>query len=107
MLENYFQGRKGFVKWKDTYSDTKDIHGGGPQGGFFGIIEYLSQSNDNSETIDQEDKFKFVDDLTVLEIVNLLSIGMSSFNSRHTVPADVPSNNGYIAAENLKTQKNI
>ena len=43
--------------------------------------------------------------LTVLEIVNLLSIGMSSFNSRHTVPADVPSNNGYIAPENLKTQK--
>ena len=104
MLANYFQGRKGFVKWKGIYSDTKDIHGGGFQGGFFGLIEYLSQSNDNSDTIDPEDKFKFVDDLTVLEIVNLLSIGMSNFNARYTVPSDVPNNNGYIASENLKTQ---
>ena len=48
MLISYFQGRKGFVKWKGLHSETKDIHGGGPQGGFFGILEYLSQSNDNS-----------------------------------------------------------
>ena len=105
MLANYFQGRKAFVKWKGTNSETKDSHGGGPQGGFFGIIKFLSQSNDNSETIDLEEKFKFVDDLTALEIVNLLSIGLSSFNVKHSVPTDVPNNNGYIAAENLKTQQ--
>ena len=88
------------MKWKGTCSDTKDSHGGGPQGGFVGIIEYLSQSNDNSDNIDPEEKFKFVDDLTVLEIVNLLSIGMSNFNVRYTAPSDVPNNNGYIASEN-------
>ena len=54
--------------------------------------------------IDPEDKFKFVDDLHALEIVNLLSIGISSFNSKFNVPTDIPTNNGYIASENLKTQ---
>ena len=29
-------------------SETKDIYGGGPQGGFLGILEFLSLSNDNA-----------------------------------------------------------
>ena len=82
----------------------EDIHSGGPQGGFFGLLEYLSQSNDNCETIDPKDKFKFVDDLTALEIVDLLSIGMSNFNAKMSVPNDIPSHSGYISKENLKTQ---
>ena len=105
MLINYFQGRKGFVKWKGEHSETKNIHGGGPQGGFFGILEFLSQSNDNVEMVDPEEKFKFVDDLTLLEIINLISIGLASFNIKHGVPSDIPLHNGYIASENLKTQE--
>ena len=68
-------------------------------------LNFFSQSNDNSETNDPEEKFKLVDDLTALEIINLLSIGLSSFNVKHSVPTDVPNFNGYIVAENLKTQK--
>ena len=105
MLSNYFQGRKGFVKWKNVNSETKDIYGGGPQGGFIGLLEYLSQSNNNAEMIDKEEKFKFVDDLTALELVNLISIGMSNFNVKHSVPSDIPIHNGYIAPENLRTQE--
>ena len=93
------------MKWKGIHSKTKDIHGGGPQGGFFGILEYLSQSNDNSEMVDPEDKFKFVDDLSLLEIVNLISIALSSFNVKFSVPSDIPTHNGFILPEHLKTQK--
>jgi hypothetical protein len=46
----------------------------GPQGGTLGIEEYLSQSNDNVDFLDQDEKFKFIDDLSVLEIINLISI---------------------------------
>ena len=35
------------------------------QGGTFGILEYLSQSNDNANIVEEEDRFKFVDDLTI------------------------------------------
>ena len=84
--------------------DMKNIVRGGPQRGFFGILEYLSQSNDNCETVDSKHKFKFVDDLTALEIVNLISVGMSNFNVKMSIPNDIPSHNGYISKENLKTQ---
>ena len=104
MLTNYYQGRKGYVKWKGVISKEKDIPGGGPQGGFFGILGYLSQSNDNADMIEENERFKWVDDLTALEIINLLSIGMSSFNVRFSVPSDIPDHNGYIPPENLKTQ---
>ena len=105
MLINYFQGRKGFVKWKGLHSETKDIYGGGPQGGFFEILSYLSQSNDISDMVDPEENFKFVDDLSVLDLLNLLSIGMCCFNAKNSVPSDIPDHNGYISPENLKTQE--
>ena len=54
MLINYFQGRQAFVKWKGIHSKKENSHGGGPQGGFFGILSYLSQSNDNAEFVDPE-----------------------------------------------------
>ena len=52
-----------------------------------------------------EDRFKFVDDLSVLEIVNLLTIGLSSFNVKAQVPTDIPQHNQFVAPENLQSQK--
>ena len=57
--------------------------------------------------MDPEYRFKFVDDLTVLEKINLLTIGLSSFNSRASVPADIPSHNQYIPPEHLKSSEYI
>ena len=48
-----------------------------------------------------------MDDLTVLEKVNLLMIGLASFNCHMSVPSDVPSHNQVIPAENLKSQEYI
>ena len=59
-------------------------------------LEFLSQSNDSANMIDEEEKFKFVDDLTLLEIINLLSIGMASFYVKKSVPTDLPN---HIPAE--------
>ena len=51
--------------------------------------------------------FKFVDDKTTLEIVNLMSIGMASHNLKASVPSNVLSSNLIIPADNLKTQKHL
>ena len=83
MLVNYFQNRKMIVKWKGLFSKERSLHGGGPQGGTFGILEYLSQSNDNADNVEEDDRFKFVDDLTALEIVNLLITQISSYDFFH------------------------
>ena len=105
VLTNYFQERKMSVKWHGCYSVPKDIHGGGPQGETLGLLEYLSQSNSSSDCVGVEDRFKFIDDLTILEIVNLVTVGLTSFNLKQHIPNDIPLHNQYIPASNLKSQE--
>ena len=48
-----------------------------------------------------------MDDLPVLEIVNVLTVGLCSFNIKHQVPNDINEHNQYIQPENLKSQEYI
>ena len=105
ILINYFQDREMSVKWHGVRSVPRTIKGGGPQGATLGILEYLSQSNNSADCVNQEDRFKFVDDLTILEIVNLLTIGLSSFNVREQVPTDIPTHGQFVNPQDLKSQE--
>ena len=80
LLISYFQERHQSTKWRGFITSPKRINGGGPQGATLGILEFLSQTNDNADCVDPKNRFKFVDDLTVLEIVNLLTVGLCSLN---------------------------
>ena len=104
VLVNYFQERKMSVKWHGCFSVPKDIKGGGPQGATIGLLEYLSQSNNSADCVNVEDRFKFVDDLTILEIVNLLTVGLTSYNLKDHIPSDLPTHGQFIPAQNLKSQ---
>ena len=83
ILVSYFQDRHLSVKWRGVISSPISINGDGPQGATLGILEYLSQSNDSANCVGSDERFKFVDDLTVLEIVNLLTVGLSSMNIKN------------------------
>ena len=107
MLVNYFQNRNMTVKWKGIYSRIRKLNGGGPQGGTFGILEYLSQSNDNANNVNESDRFKFVDDLTILEIINLLTIEISSYDFYSHVPSDIPTHNNDIRRKHENAQENL
>ena len=104
MLINYFQNRQMSVKWHGVRSVPRYINGGGPQGATLGILEYLSQSNDNADLVSETDRFKFVDDLSVLEIVNLLTVGITSYNIRLHIPSDIPVHNQFIPGDSLRSQ---
>ena len=104
LLINYFQDRQMSVTWHGCQSAPRKINGGGPQGATLGILEYLSQSNNNADCVNEEDRFKFIDDLTVLEIVNLLMVGISCYNIKNHVPSDILENNQFIPPTNLKSQ---
>jgi hypothetical protein len=95
------------VSWHGVRSSERSLSGGGPQGSTIGLLEYLSQSNNNTENIDPELKYKWLDDLSVLEIVNLLTVGISSYNLKAHVPSDILTSNGFIQAEHLTTQETI
>ena len=89
------------VKWHKKFSSTKELKGGGPQGGTLGIWEYLSQSNDNANCVKESERFKFVDDLSFLEIIHLLNVGLASFNVKQQVPTHIPVNNQFIQSKDL------
>ena len=93
------------VNWQGCLSETKNLPGGGPQGATLGLSEYISQSNDSANIVPVEDRFKFVDDLTALEIVYLLIVRISRFNLRDQVPIDIPIHNNLIPPEKLKSQE--
>ena len=93
------------VKWHGEMSSSRQLNGGGPQGSTFGIWEYLSQSNNNANSISESDRFKFVDDLTFLEIIWLLNVGIATYNVKAHVPSDIPAHNQLIVPENLQTSK--
>ena len=105
VLINYFQDREMSVKWHGCRSVPRQVAGGGPQGATLGLLEYLSQSNNSADIVSESDRFKFVDDLSILEVVNLLTVGISSFNIKQQVASDIPQHNQFIPAESLESQK--
>ena len=105
IMISFFQNRQMKVKWNGVTSSARTLNGGGPQGGLMGILEYLSQTNDNTDFVTDEDKYKFIDDLSILEILNLISQGLSSYNFKAHVASDVNSeHNQYLPAENGHSQ---
>ena len=105
IIASFFEDRRMRVKWHGCLSSERDLPAGGPQGSNFGILGYLSQSNDNSDWVPIDDRYKYMDDLTVLECVYLTSIGIASYNLKNHVPSDIPTHNQFINSENLKTQQ--
>ena len=99
VLISFFQDREILVKWNKTFSTKRTVNGGGPQGGTAGILEYLSLTTGNLDFIDEDAKFKFIDDASFLEILNLLAIGLTSFNCKQNVPSDIAENNLYLPTD--------
>ena len=104
LIINYLQDRTMKVKWHGETSEERKLNGGGPQGATFGIWEYLAQSNHSADCVNPDYRFKFVDDLSVLEKINLLIIGLASINPKISVPSDIPAHNQFIPSEHLKSQ---
>ena len=104
LLTSYFQGRKMRVKFSGELSESRDQPGSGAQGASLGNHEFTSQTNNNADSVPLPDRFKFVDDLSTLEKINLLSIGLASHNTRLQVPTDVPTHGQIVDNKNLKTQ---
>ena len=66
--------------------------------------EYLSQSNKNTDFLDPDEKFKFIDDLSILEIINLISIGLANYKFKEHVPSDIGENHYFLEPRKIKSQ---
>ena len=59
ILISFFKNRRMKVKWNGQVSSSRCLNGGGPQGGLMGILEYLSQTNNNADFLPDDERFKF------------------------------------------------
>ena len=65
----------------------------------------MSQSNDNTDCVPEDDRYKYFDDATVLEVINLLNIGLSSYRVWDRIPSNIPDHNQIIQGKHLKSQE--
>jgi hypothetical protein len=104
VLINYFQDRKMKVKWHGQFSSVRNMPGGGPQGCYLGQIEYSSQSNDSGNCVSSENRYEFVDDMSLLKIINLIACGLSSYNFKNHVASDIAIGDSYLPSDNCESQ---
>ena len=107
VLINYFLDRRMQVKRQGVLSSVRNMPGGGPQGCHMGQLEYSSQSNDSGDCVDQEDRYKFVDDMSLLAMINLITCGISSYNFKNHIASDIATGDGYLPSENIQSQDHL
>ena len=72
------------VRFNGEESDFFGLVGGGPQGTLIGQLEYLVFSNDNADIVSADDRYLYIDDLTILQLVCLSGL-LAEYNFSETV----------------------
>ena len=104
VLVSYLKNRKMKVKFNGQESSEHSLNGGGPQGTLLGGIEYLVNSNDNANSVNQDDRFKFIDDLSVLHLVMMAGL-LTDYDFRTHVASDIAVDRKYLPADAYGTQE--
>ena len=89
------------------FSVPRDLPGGNPQGSTFGLLGFKSSSNDNADHVAVDRRFKFVDDLSMLEILNLLTVGLVNYNFQDHVASDVGIDQKFLLPQNFDGQDSL
>ena len=106
LLISYLSDRQMRVRFNGEISDYLGLVGGGPQGTLLGLIEYLVQSNDNANCVNEADRFKYVDDLSILELISLAGL-LVDYNFHEHVASDVGCDQLYLPPHTFNTQGNL
>ena len=80
--------RKMEVKMSQHISKSHDLIGGAPQGSLIRQLLYIISSDYVAAEVPDEDKYKYIDDLAVLEAVNK-SDKLRQYNVWQHIPTDV------------------
>ena len=69
-----------------------------------GQLLYLSQNNDCGSSVSSSDRFKFIDDLSLLDIIRLI-LCVSDYNIIDHVPSDIPTEGKFIENDKINSQQ--
>ena len=106
LLCSYLSDRTMRVKFNGEVSALFTLIGGSPQGTLTGQIEYLVQSNDNADCIAAADRFKYIDDLSVLQLLCLSGL-LVEYDFRNHVASDIGVDQLFLPPDRFPTQNNL
>ena len=94
------------MKLNGEESETHGLIGGSPQGTLIGQLLYIGGSDDAASEISNEDKFKYIDDLEIIELVSLAG-ALSEYDFKNHVAADVGINHKFLHPSSYKMQETL
>ena len=106
LLVSYLTDRTMQVKFNGEMSAFLALIGGGPQGTLLGGLEYLAQSNDNANSVPPMDRFKYVDDLSILQLICFSGL-LLEYNFVNHVASDIGVDQLYLPAKSYTTQNSL
>ena len=99
LLLSYLTDRQMKVKFNGELSEFLALIGWGPQGTLLlGQQEYLVQSNDNAESIHRDDRFKYIEDPSILELICLAGL-LADYDFTQHVASDVRIDQQFLSPE--------
>ena len=106
LLASYLTDRQMAVKFNGEMSEFLTLVGGGPQGTLLGQLEYLVQSNDNADIVPPEDRLKYIDDLSVLQLVCMSGL-LTDYDFHEHVASDIGVDEQYLSPDTYSAQTNL
>ena len=98
--------RRMIVNYRGIQSSPKELIGGGPQGTLLGGIEYIISNDCSEDDISQDDRFKYYDDLNLLELVVLFD-KLEPYDFTNHIASDIGIDDLYLPIEQYNMQNNL
>ena len=106
LLSSYMTSRQMSIKFNGEESTLITLCGGFPAGSVIGQDCYLVASNNAAGEVNIEDRFCYIDDLEILELVMLSGI-LQEYDGHSYVPSDLPLDYKYLPGMSTVTQTNL
>jgi hypothetical protein len=106
IIIEFLDDRRMQVRFNSAKSKWHSLVGGTPQGSWNGQNCYIVASDDNAECVEEEDQFKYCDDLSIVELVMVGNI-LTEYDFTEHVASDVGIGQKFLPPQQLETQSHL
>ena len=106
LLADYFSNRKITVRYNSGESSISSLVGGFPEGSLVGQDAYIVASNDCADSTEQDDRFRYIDDLEISDLVSLAGI-LYEYDVWSHVPSDIGIDQKFLHPQYTRVQEHL
>ena len=106
LKSNYLSGRQCIVKFNSAKSNLTQFTGGFPQGSLIGQDAFLVTSDNCAYHVENDDKYRYINDLEILELVRLTGVLLEYDVASHA-PSDIGTHQQFLPPEACSTQSKL